>query len=99
MKNVSVYDNKTLTDLLIDEFILGRKENFTQEHEGLIQSINDIVKKASKFKIGFKHWSRQHCDNLVTSMSFRGIVKTWQTKGHWLWDLGRENFPYSLNVT
>ena len=92
LKDVNAYDvatgnvNKQLSDLLIHEYILGHNKDISQDHKNLINSINDIVK--TKDLIGFKHWSRQSCENLVISMSFRGIDKTWKTKTNFLWKLG-----------
>ena len=74
MKDVEVYGNVELTDMLINEFILGRVGNLSEEHKEIVTKVKAMI--AGDFT--FNAWSRQKCKDLFMSMRFRGKLLTWR---------------------
>ena len=74
MKDVEVHGNIELTDLLINEFILGRMGNLSEEHKQTI----DRVKQRLGPDFTFNEWSRQKCKDLFISTKFREKMITWR---------------------
>ena len=63
-----------LTDLLINEFILGRTGSLSEEHKQTI----DRVKQRLGPDFTFNEWSRQKCKDLFISIKFREKMITWR---------------------
>ena len=92
MKARGVYGNMTSTNLLIDEFILGREGNISDDD----QIIVDEVKEFLGHWYSFIDLSRQKCKDMFISMSFRGKQITWSDLPQDWWDewnQGPYNYP------
>ena len=72
MKELGAYGNATKTNLLINEFMKGRNENLKPEEELFVNQVKDQINGSS-----FVYQSRQKCQNLLMSISFRGSRITW----------------------
>ena len=91
MKEAGVYGNMDLTNVLINEFILGRQGNLSQEYEDVVTRVKDMLGGWWSFS----DWSRQKCKDLFISMSFRGKQLTWKDLPDWWYesDLGPYQYP------
>ena len=65
------------TDVLIEEFLVGREHNLTQKEE---KFVNFVKKKLGKKD--FKYHSRQYCKHLFISIIFQGMNLTWKEISH-----------------
>jgi hypothetical protein len=92
MKARQVHGNMTLTNLLINEFILGREGNISDDN----QIIVDNVKEYLGHWYSFIDLSRQKCKDMFISMKFRGKQITWSDlpQDWWYeWNQGPYNYP------
>ena len=67
LKDLGVYGNVELTNVLKNEFVLGRQGKLSPEHENLVNQIKDFVGPNRTFS----NWSRQKCKDLFINVSFR----------------------------
>ena len=67
MKDIGVYSDVGLTNMLVKEFIDGHDEDFIPENVEIIKNVKRILGRDS-----FLEWSRQKCKDLFISISFRG---------------------------
>ena len=74
LKDVEVHGNVELTDMLINEFILGRIGNISEEHQKIVTKIKEMI----GHDFTFNEWSRQKCKDLFMSIKFRGKLLTWR---------------------
>ena len=74
LKDLGVYGNVELTNVLKNEFVLGRQGKLSPEHENLVNQIKDLVGP----NLTFSNWSRQKCKDLFINVSFRGKYLTWR---------------------
>ena len=88
MKELGAYGDVDLTQLLINEFILGRQGNLSEYHEAVVS----IVKEKIGDYYTFSEWSRQKCKDLFISMSFRGKSLRWN-------DLPQGNIRFKIQFT
>ena len=88
MKELDAYGDVDLTQLLINEFILGRQGNLSEYHEAVVS----IVKEKIGDYYTFSEWSRQKCKDLFISMSFRGKSLEWK-------DLPQGNIRFKIQYT
>ena len=68
MKDIGVYPDVGLTNMLVKEFIEGHDEDFIPENDEMIKNIKKYLGENS-----FLEWSRQKCKDLFISISFRGM--------------------------
>ena len=68
MKDIGVYSDVGLTNMLVKEFIDGHEEEFIPENVEIIKNVKRILGRDS-----FLEWSRQKCKDLFISISFRGM--------------------------
>ena len=71
MKNVKAHGNVTLTNLLINEFFLGRVGNLSDEHQLFVDDVSQILGN-------FTDSSHQRCNDMFIGMKFRGKELTWR---------------------
>ena len=75
MKDYGAFGNGTLTNIIISEFIQGSQRNSTEGEEQIVNEIKD--------RLNLKHYETflqrmsQDCNNLFTSIHFRGMNLTW----------------------
>ena len=92
MKDQQVHGNMDLTNLLINEFILGRVGNLSDDNQVIV----DEVKEYLGDWYSFIDISRQKCKDMFISMRFRGKQLTWRDLPQDWWDeenLGPFNYP------
>ena len=77
MKDISAFGNTTLTNLFINEFIKGHQKNLTEVEEKIVNQIKDGLDL--QFYENFVTHSGQYCNNLYSSISFRGKNLTWKS--------------------
>ena len=64
MKNVKAHGNVTLTNLLMNEFFLGRVGNLSDEHQLFVDNVSQILGD-------FTDSSHQRCKDMFIRMKFR----------------------------
>ena len=74
MKDLGAYGNTSLTNILINEFILGTDENLTLSANELVNEVKNKVANASMDD--FAQYASQSCSNLIVSMKFQGYGNT-----------------------
>ena len=89
LKDVEVYGNVELTDMLMNEFLLGRKGNLSEEHKEIVTKVKEMI----GLDFTFNEWSRQKCKDLFMSMNFRGKLLTWKDLPQ-DWQLEEDHGPY-----
>ena len=67
-----------MTKILFDEFVNGRRSNFSQEEKELFNRVILTVPGYKYIKPSFLIKSSQQCNNLFTSIRFRGMSLTWK---------------------
>ena len=93
MMKLGVYGDVNLTDILFKEFVLGNKENLTENATKLVDSIKDFLKNSSEpmdfanttqlnligiyFSEAFSHYAAQPCRDLFVSIKFQGKTLYW----------------------
>ena len=75
MKQLGAYGNVTKTNLLINEFIKGRNRNLSEEERLIVNEVKDQINMTNGNS--FVKQSRQKCENLFMSISFRGSRIVW----------------------
>ena len=75
MKDIGVYSDVGLTNILVKEFIEGHQEDFAPENVEIIKNVKRILGRDS-----FLEWSRQKCKDLFISISFRGMYSVISVK-------------------
>ena len=75
MKDYGAYGNGTLTNIIITEFIQGSQTNLTEGEEQIVNEIKDRLNL--KYFETFLQRMSQDCNNLFTSIHFRGMNLTW----------------------
>merc|ERR1719483_670316 len=81
-----------LTNLLIDEFILGRVGNLSDDNQVIVDAVQEYLGDW----YSFIDISRQKCKDMYVSMRFRGKQLTWRDLPQDWWDegnLGPYNYP------
>ena len=82
LRELNVYGNATMTNLLFNEFIHGHHRNLSEEGRKVINDVlQDISSDNSSYYSSFIHTSflersSQSCNNLFTSVSFRKMNLT-----------------------
>ena len=74
MKDFGVYGDTNLTNILMNEFILGSNKNLTLSENELVNEVKNKVANASKED--FAQYASQSCSNLIVSMKFQGYGNT-----------------------
>jgi hypothetical protein len=74
MKDFGVYGDTNLTNILMNEFILGSNKNLTLSENELVNEVKNKVTNASKED--FAQYASQSCSNLIVSMKFQGYGNT-----------------------
>ena len=74
MKDLGVYGNTNLTNILINEFILGTDENLTLSANELVNEVKNKLANASMED--FAQYASQSCSNLIISIKFQGYSNT-----------------------
>ena len=75
MKDYGAFGNGTLTKIIISEFIQGSQTNLTEGEEQIVNEIKDRLNL--KYFETFLQRMSQDCNNLFTSIHFRGMNLTW----------------------
>ena len=75
MKDVKAHGNMTLTNLLINEYMIGRVGNLSDDDQLFLDNVKQIMN--SKWST-FIDLSRQKCKDAFISMRFRGKQITWR---------------------
>jgi hypothetical protein len=75
MKDLGAYGNTNLTNILINEFILGTDENLTLSANELVNEVKNKVANAPNME-DFAQYASQSCSNLIVSMKFQGYGNT-----------------------
>ena len=75
MKDYGAFGNGTLTNIIINEFIEGSQNNLTEGEEQIVKEIKERLNL--KYPETFLQRMSQDCNNLFTSISFRGMDLTW----------------------
>ena len=70
MMELGVYGDANLTGILLKEFILGNKENLTENATKLVDTIKHILFNYSGAE-DFAHFASQPCWNLFLSIKFQ----------------------------
>ena len=83
MKQLGAYGNVTKTSLLINEFMKGRKDNLGSEEELIINEVKDYINLTNGGS--FVQQSRQFCNNLLMSVSFRGSKIVWNGEHEYIY--------------
>ena len=73
LRDLNVYGNATMINLLFNEFIHGHQRNLSKEEEKLI---NNILSNISSDDTSFLEKSSQSCNNLFISIDFRKMSLT-----------------------
>ena len=71
LKDNGAFHEAKSTNLLINEFIIGRQNNLSQGNEMIIDG---LMKSFGSYS--FLDWSRQKCKDLFISLQFRGKTLT-----------------------
>ena len=74
MKDLGAYGNTNLTNILINEFILGTDENLTLSANEIVNEVKNKVDNSTKED--FAQYASQSCSNLIVSMKFQGYGNT-----------------------
>ena len=74
MKDLGAYGNTNLTNILINEFILGTDENLTLSANEIVNEVKNKVDNSTKED--FAQYTSQSCSNLIVSMKFQGYGNT-----------------------
>ena len=77
MKSFSAFGNTSLTNLMINEFIKGHGRNLTEVEEKTIDEIK--ARLDLDWHESFLSRSSQDCNNLYSSISFRGMKLSWKS--------------------
>ena len=76
LRENNAYGNITKTNVLLDEFVKGRKGNLSKEDETFVNDLKEKIGMDSGWS--FLEKSRQTCTNLFVAVSFQGIYLTWK---------------------
>ena len=76
LKDFNAYENITRRNILINEFIKGRRGNISKDDEVFVNEIKEEL-YIDKGWWTFLDWSMQACRNLFISIKFRGMKLTW----------------------
>ena len=97
MKDFSAFGNTSLTNLMINEFIKGHQRNLTEVEE---KTINEIKARLDlDWHESFLSRSSQACNNLYSSISFRGMNLSWKSiNGFWALDSDSGSGPYHFST-
>ena len=76
LRENDAYGNITNTNILLDEFIRGRKGNISKEDESFVNELKEKIGMNSGWNLLER--SRQTCTNLFISISFREMHLTWK---------------------
>ena len=77
MKDVKAHGNMTLTNLLINEYMIGRVGNLSDDDQLFLDNVKQIMNSTSEWST-FNDLSRQKCKDAFISMRFRGKQITWR---------------------
>ena len=80
IKDLGVYENKELTNLLLGEFVKGSNANHSSATNELFDKVNDIVKNSSKDD--FADYASQSCKDLMIGIKFQGKNIIWSDYDH-----------------
>ena len=72
MKDLEAHGHMEKTNLLVNEFILGRQGNISEDHQVVVDNVKDMLGWWT-----FHDYSRQKCKDMFISMKFRGKKITW----------------------
>ena len=75
MKDLGVYGDTNLTNILMNEFILGSNKNLTLSENELVNEVKNKVANASMED--FATYASQSCSNLIISIKFQGQILYW----------------------
>ena len=76
LRENNAYSNITKTNILLDEFIRGRKGPISKEDKSFVKEIKEKTNMKSGWT--FLENSRQTCKNMFISISFREMHLTWK---------------------
>ena len=89
MRSHNVFGNVTMTNILTTEFIKGRQDNLTLEEEIIVDDFKWNLEMESGYTL--LDWTKQRCENLFISATFRGKYLTWSSMKEF--HLGPKPYP------
>ena len=75
LKILNAYGNITKTNVLIKEFIIGHKENFSHEEENIVQDVKNFLKTYG-FK-DFLHFTHQRPADMILTTRYGNYNYSW----------------------
>ena len=72
LKSLGVYDSRYQTDLLINEYVIGRDYKLSTDQDEILQELKENLNGS------FKDESFQRCNNLLLSITYQKKTLTWR---------------------